>query len=498
MMDLKGAHILIVDDQQSNVLLLERLLEREGYTQIASTTRSDEVVGLFETSPPDLLLLDLQMPDPDGLAVMELVQRWTEGETYVPILVLTADAGAETRRRALAAGARDFLAKPLDAIEVCLRIENLLRTRQLQLELQVQNDALEERVRYRTWELERSRLEAFQKLALAAEYRDDETRDHTQRVGRIAALLAAKLGFAPDMVQVIGEVAPLHDLGKIGIPDTILLKPGKLTDEEFEAMKQHAQIGADIMAGSSSPLFEIAADIALTHHERWDGSGYPRGLAGQAIALPGRIVALADAFDAMSHDRPYKKAMPREAVIDEIDRCSGSHFDPSVVDAFHALDHDTLLNPTVHTPRAAITGTAWEALREISDQTANGSTAAMDALLEAAFDNTPVAALIVDDNRRYVAANTAACQLLGVSLDELCQMRIDDFAPLDARPQMDMTWKQFMQDGVQNAEFALLLPGGSTLDISYRGMAHFLPGRHLSLIEPLTRRSHLARSSAAP
>jgi putative two-component system response regulator len=345
MTSLKDAHILIVDDQESNVLLIERLLKKDGYTQVTSTTDSAEVAGLFATSAPDLLLLDLQMPAPDGFAVMKLIDRWTKGDTYVPILVLTADANRETRRRALGAGARDFLTKPFDADEVFLRIRNLLRTRQLQLELQSHNEALESQVQSRTLQLERSRMEAFEKLALAAEYRDDDTGQHTRRVGRLASSLAGALGYDPATLAAFASAAALHDLGKIGIPDAILLKPGKLTEEEFTAMKDHARIGADILSGSSSPLFRLAAVIALTHHERWDGTGYPQGLTREAIPLSGRIVALADAFDAMTHDRPYKTAMPLHEALAEIDRCTGTHFDPTVVEPFRQIDPHSNLEP---------------------------------------------------------------------------------------------------------------------------------------------------------
>jgi len=485
MTDLKGAHILIVDDQPSNVLFLQRLLEHEGYTHVSSTTRSSDVVELFENTPPDLLLLDLQMPAPDGFAVMELVKRWTECGTHVPVLVLTADAGTQTRQRALAAGARDFLTKPLDAIDVSLRIRNILHVRQLQLELHAQNEALESRVRHRTWELDRSRLEAFQKLSLAAEYRDDEIRQHTQRVGRLSAALAAEAGFEPDMVTVIGEAAPLHDLGKIGIPDAILLKPGKLTDEEFAAMKKHSEIGAQIMSDSPSPLFEIAAEIALSHHERWDGSGYPRGLAGDAIPLPGRIVALADAFDAMSHERPYKKAMPYDEVIAEIDHCAGRHFDPTIVEAFHRLDQDTLRHHGASSPTPLSAATAWRALGERGDPINHGSSTATDALLEAVFENTPTAALITDDQRQYVAANKAACEMLHLTLDELRLRRFGDFTPPESRADLDQRWIEFLRAGVQGANFTLMLADGTKLEITQRGVANFLPGRHLWLLEPL-------------
>ena len=484
--EIKSAQILIVDDEPSNVLLLTRLLEGEAYTKIDGTTRSNEVVALFEKSPPDLLLLDLQMPDPDGFALMKLLERWTVGETDVPILVLTADASQKTRRRALEEGASDFLTKPFDAVEVLLRIRNLLRTRQLQLKLHTQNETLEHQVAHRTRELELSRVEAFHKLAFAAEYRDDDTRQHTQRVGRVAAALASQLGLDPAMVDAIGQAAPLHDIGKIGIPDAILLKPGKLTEEEFTSMKEHSMIGADILSGSSSPLFTVAADIALTHHERWDGTGYPFGLAANSIPLPGRIVALADAFDAMSHDRPYKTAMSEPEVFAEIDRSSATHFDPAIVQAFHHLDTKALLATPAGSAAPSATGPAWVALRELGLKTISRSGPAIDAVLGAAFNSSPIAVLIVDDSRRYVAANNAGCELLGLDLDDLRQKRIDDFLPPETQAQLDDTWADFLETGIRKVELTLLLADQRTLEVTTRNLAHLLPGRHLALIEPAT------------
>jgi putative two-component system response regulator len=345
MRELTDARILIVDHQAPNRLLVQRILEREGYTQIVATGGSDLVVGMFESSPPDLLVLDLQMPAPDGFAVMDLIKDWTTGDIYVPILILTADASLETRRRALQAGARDFLIKPIDAVEVSLRVRNLLMTRQLQQKLRSNNEALRAQVRHGTEDLERARREAFQTLAVAAEYRDDDTRQHTQRVGRLAARLGSQLGLDDQLVSSLGQVAPLHDLGKIAISDAILLKPGRLTQQEFETIKTHSRMGAEILSGSGAPLFAMAAIIALTHHERWDGTGYPDGLAGDAIPLAGRIVALADAFDAMSYTRPYKPAFALREVQLELNRCSGTHFDPAVTDAFNRLDQQALLEP---------------------------------------------------------------------------------------------------------------------------------------------------------
>jgi putative two-component system response regulator len=245
----------------------------------------------------------------------------------VPILVLTADATTTARHAALRAGAKDFLTKPLDEVDVVLRTNNLLGAR-------LHSVLLEAQVRERTHALEQAQLETLQRLALAAEYRDDDTGLHTRRVGLSAGRIAAALGLPAAQVEILRRAAPLHDVGKIGIPDAILLKPGKLTAEEVVTMQRHTTIGEALLAGSSSPWLQLAAEIALTHHERWDGTGYPAGLAGTDIALTGRIVAVADVFDALTHVRPYKPAWPVDEALAEIERQSGRQFDPCVVAAF--------------------------------------------------------------------------------------------------------------------------------------------------------------------
>jgi putative two-component system response regulator len=214
--------------------------------------------------------------------------------------------------------------------------------------LQNQSDHLEHTVLERTRALEEARVETLQRLAFAAEFRDDDTHQHTERVGRTAALLARGLGLQDATVALIRHAAPLHDVGKLGVSDTILLKPGKLTSEEFEAMREHTRIGARILADGRFPVIRLAAQIALTHHERWDGAGYPNGTVGDAIPLSGRIVAVADVFDALTHRRPYKQAWSVEAAVAEIRRLSGKQFDPHVVRAFEALDHRRLLEPVEH------------------------------------------------------------------------------------------------------------------------------------------------------
>jgi putative two-component system response regulator len=262
----------------------------------------------------------------------------------VPVLVLTADVTDETKHQALALGARDFLTKPFDPEEVRLRVSNLLEMRQLQLELKAHADELEDRVHRRTVQLDQARLEVVERLALAAEYRDDDTHQHAQRIGHTTALLAAGMGLPRAAIQRIRRAAPLHDIGKIAIPDSILLKPGKLTVEEREIIKSHTLIGARILAGSQSRLLRIASEIALSHHERWDGDGYPNGLAEAAIPLVGRLVAVADVFDALAHRRPYKHPWPVDEAAGEISSQSGRQFDPAIVDVFKTLDHHALVS----------------------------------------------------------------------------------------------------------------------------------------------------------
>lgn len=331
------ARILVVDDEEANVRLLEAILHRAGCTYVESTTDPRQVEAILSELDPDLVLLDLHMPHLSGFDVMDRLRSRIPSDEYLPVLVLTADVTWETKRRALADGAADFLTKPLDPAEVMLRVGNLLQTRFLHRRLRDQNVDLEEKVRARTWELEAARNEVLERLALAAEYRDDDTGQHIRRVGLMAASLAETLDLPETQVELIARTAPLHDVGKIGVPDAVLLKPTTLTPDEFEQVKAHTTIGAKILAGDSFPLLAMAREIAATHHERWNGSGYPLGLREGAIPLTGRIVAVADAFDAMTNDRPYRKAGSTEEAIAEVAAHRGSQFDPDVVDAFMTL-----------------------------------------------------------------------------------------------------------------------------------------------------------------
>jgi putative two-component system response regulator len=342
--ELKRLPILAVDDEESNLLLLRQILERDGYVNVETTTQPSRVPEMFAKSRPRLLLLDLHMPQLDGFELMERLAAITGERRSIAFLVLTADATEETRRRALSMGARDFLTKPLDRIELLLRVRNLLQVEELQDRLFEQNANLEHEVAERTRDLDQARLEILERLALAAEFRDDDTQEHARRIGRSCALLAIGLGLPDREVELIRRAAPLHDIGKVGIPDAILLKPGKLTGEEFETVKTHTTIGAEILSGSRSPLLATAEQIALTHHERWDGQGYPHGLIGEQIPLPGRVVAVADVFDALTHERPYKPAWPVREALAEIFQQVGRQFDPDVLQAFSRLDHPTLLS----------------------------------------------------------------------------------------------------------------------------------------------------------
>lgn len=328
----KHARILIVDDEEQNVALLRRVLERAGFSRIESTGDPREVADLYVRFRPDLVLLDLHMPHMDGLQVLDQLNQIAEA-SYLPVLMLTADLSQEAKREALSRGAKDFVSKPFHTDEVLLRISTLLETRFLYLQIQGQNEMLEAKVRERTRELEAAQIEIIERLARAAEFRDDNTGQHTERVGQMAALLAKRIGLPDSQVSLIRRAAPLHDVGKIGIPDSILLKLGKLTPAEFTLVKTHTTIGARILSGSRFPILRLAEEIAFNHHERWDGEGYA-GIVGDAIPLAGRIVAVADVFDALTQSRPYKAAWPVGEAIAEIERQRGRQFDPSLVDAF--------------------------------------------------------------------------------------------------------------------------------------------------------------------
>jgi putative two-component system response regulator len=330
---IKGAQILIVDDAQVNAALLRKFLENDGYTRIAYEADPWKVVDVVEAVQPDVILLDIHMPQLDGFGVMKLLDKEVALKAEIPIVIVSADASPETTQRALAAGVFDFVGKPFEESEISLRVRNAVKSRLLSVAVNARSEGLLTKVRTRTRELEDAQTEILDRLGLAAEYRDDDTGEHTRRVGRTSGRMARAIGISPNVASLIERAAPLHDVGKIGIPDSILLKPGRLTDAEMEIMKTHTTIGARIISGTH-PLLWLAGEIALNHHERWDGGGYPAGLAGEDIPRPGRIVHLADVFDTLLHKRSYKRAWPKQEAISEILAQSGTQFDPRVVEGF--------------------------------------------------------------------------------------------------------------------------------------------------------------------
>jgi putative two-component system response regulator len=351
------AKVMVVDDEATNVKIVRRLLELAGYTRFVTTTESSAALTLLRKERPDIVLLDLMMPEVSGLDILAEV-RFDEELSFIPIVILTAVTDRETKLRALELGATDFLGKPLDPSELVARVRNVLAVKAYQDRLQNYSKDLEAAVRQRTAELEASRQDVTHCLARAAEYRDDDTGYHVIRVGKFARLLGEAMGITGDAADIFEQAAQLHDVGKIGIPDAILLKPGKLTTEEFNVMqthcgfgqhilnpvsteeeqliRRHTEVGAKILEVGTSPVLALAERIALTHHEWWDGRGYPSGLKGEEIPLEGRITAVADVFDALSSKRCYKGAFPLDKCFEIIDGERGTHFDPAVVDVLLA------------------------------------------------------------------------------------------------------------------------------------------------------------------
>lgn len=335
------AHILIVDDEPANLKLLEKLLGSEGYFRLTCVQDPRQVLRAYREARPDLILLDINMPHLDGYQVMEQLKALND-PLLPPIVVLTAEHGRDRLLRALAAGARDFVGKPFDRSELLMRVRNLLDAHLAHRLMHEHKDVLEKRVQVRTRELLETRLQMVRRLGRAAEYRDNETGRHILRMSHTASLLARHLGWSEADVELMLHASPMHDIGKIGIPDAVLLKPGRLDAGEWKIMHQHPVIGAELLGGDDSALMAMARQIALAHHEKWDGSGYPQGLAGEAIPEAARIVAVADVFDALVSARAYKPAWPRDEAVAYIRDHSGSHFDPAVVDVFMKTLDDIL------------------------------------------------------------------------------------------------------------------------------------------------------------
>ncbi len=330
------AKILIVDDEQGNINVLQRMLNSVGYHNVTATTDSRSIPDIYQSIHPDLILLDIKMPEFSGFDVMNALNSLKK-ESYLPILVLTAQLDPETRLKALKAGAKDFVHKPFIMEEMLARINNILEVRMLHNSAHQEKKSLENQVVERSQELKQYQVEIIHRLARAAEYRDNETGMHVIRISKLCERLAQGMDLDEHRCHLIRHASPMHDIGKIGIPDHILLKPGKLNPQEWAIMQTHAEIGALILSGSESEFLQMAEVIAGNHHERWDGSGYPRGLKSDEIPRVARIVTVCDVYDALTSDRPYKKAWSIEDTVEEMQSQSGKLFDPDILQIFMDL-----------------------------------------------------------------------------------------------------------------------------------------------------------------
>lgn len=353
--EIRGSKIMIIDDEQLVIRVVRRFLSSDGYENFVTINEPRDAVEAIEREMPDVVLLDIMMPHVTGLDLLK-VRKTSSEMQHIPFIILSANAENQIKREALQLGATDFLAKPVDPSDLILRVQNALIVKRHHDHLANYAFNLERQVRERTQQIEKSREQIIHCLARAAEYRDNETGEHVIRVGKYCGVIAEQLGFGQDYCREIALAAQLHDVGKIGIPDSVLLNPGKLSSEEFDIMKthcglgmqimepladteaerirRHSDMGAFIMEGVDSPMLELAASIARTHHEKWDGTGYPNKLKGEEIPIEGRICCVADVYDALCSERPYKPKFPIKKCLEIMLSERGTRFDPIVLDAF--------------------------------------------------------------------------------------------------------------------------------------------------------------------
>ncbi|MDC9501317.1 MULTISPECIES: two-component system response regulator [unclassified Pseudoalteromonas] len=304
--------ILIVDDEPANLKVMREVLGNQYRMSFAKSGAA--ALALLEKEQPKLILLDIMMPDMNGFEVCEILKS-TPALSHIPIIFVTALGDESDEFKGFELGAVDYITKPISPAIVRARVKTHLSLVQAE-------------------QLKQAHVDLVHRLGRAAEYKDTDTGEHIARMSQYSKLLALEFGMGEQQAELLRQAAPMHDVGKIGIPDAILLKPGRLTPDEFDHMKQHATIGAQILANSSSPLLQLAHKLAIEHHEKWDGSGYPYGLKGEQISVEGRIVAIADVFDALTSKRPYKEAWGVEEALEHMQAQAGKHFDPHLINLF--------------------------------------------------------------------------------------------------------------------------------------------------------------------